>query len=169
MERAATQWGFSWNDCGNGFLARGYLGSVDLALWVSSGWMNQTGSVLKEHVDRLCEIPQDLLVVHDDLDLAFGRVRIKRLGGSGGHRGVHSILTALYTDQFPRLKIGIGPSPHGQDPAGFVVSPFSPEELEYVDVLLSRAVSAMECIVTENLEFAMNRFHGRQRDISLED
>ncbi len=141
---------------------RGRVGSVEMILATPMAWMNQSGPVVRGLLERHGAAPQDLVVVHDDLDLALGRLRIKREGGTGGHNGLLSIISTLETDQFCRLKIGIGNPPTGVDPADYVLSPFLPEELTRVETILDRAVEALECQIAEGVEAAMNRFNVRE-------
>lgn len=124
-------------------------------------WMNQTGPVVKALLETLSLSPEALTVIHDDMDLELGRLRFKRFGGHGGHNGVLSIITVLGTDQFCRLKVGIGRPIAGEDPAEFVLSPFSSDEMVQVEPSLVRAVEALDCLLKEGLAAAMNRFHGR--------
>jgi PTH1 family peptidyl-tRNA hydrolase len=121
--------------------------------------MNQSGPAVKALLDALGLFPSDLIVIHDDLDLPLGRLRIKRRGGAGGHNGILSLLTVLETDEFPRLKFGVGRPMPGQDAAEYVLSPFSAEELVAVEAAMDRAVDALECLVMNGLDAAMNRFN----------
>jgi PTH1 family peptidyl-tRNA hydrolase len=95
------------------------------------------------------------------MDLPLGRLRIKRRGGPGGHNGLLSIITALGTDEFCRLKLGIGRPPFGVEAADYVLDPFLPEETLQVDQMLDQAVAALECLLTEGIAVAMNRFNIR--------
>jgi PTH1 family peptidyl-tRNA hydrolase len=100
-----------------------------------------------------------LLVVYDDLDLPPGQLRFKRMGGHGGHNGVRSIIEALGTDAFLRLKVGIGRPPLGYDPVEYVLEPFSPEEEAVIVPAVERARDAINVALTEGVNVAMNRFH----------
>jgi PTH1 family peptidyl-tRNA hydrolase len=121
--------------------------------------MNQSGAAVVDLLARLGCTPQDLVVVHDDLDMEPGRLRIKREGGAGGHNGLLSILTELNTDQFSRLKIGIGRPAPGVDPADYVLEPFTQDETAVIDGSVEQAVLALECLVVEGPDAAMNKFH----------
>ena len=100
----------------------------------------------------------DLLVIHDDLDLPLGRIRLRQEGGSGGHKGVLSIIGALGTESFPRLRIGIGRPVHG-DPRDYVLSDFAPDELLVVESIYSRATAAVESFIVHGIAAAMNTFN----------
>ena len=132
-------------------------------------WMNQTGPAVKALLEEWALTPQDLIVVHDDLDLDLGRLRIKSGGGAGGHNGILSILTALDTNEFCRLKIGIGRPAPGEEAAEYVLAPFTPEEAAVLDEVLGQAVQALESLVTEGVAAAMNRFNVRPRDTDMEE
>jgi len=93
----------------------------------------------------------------------LGRLRIKRDGGAGGHNGVLSILATLGTDQFSRLKIGIGRPAPGVDPADYVLEPFTQDETTAIDSAIDLAVDALACLVVEGPDAAMNRFHVREQ------
>ncbi len=122
-------------------------------------YMNRSGEAILELFDRYGSEPGSLVVVHDDLDLPFERLKIKRGGGPGGHRGVESIILALGTDEFPRVKMGIGRPEADQRPEDYVLSRFSPGEAERVPDFLGLAADALAYLVQEGLARAMNRFN----------
>jgi PTH1 family peptidyl-tRNA hydrolase len=101
--------------------------------------------------------PSDLLVVSDDIALDLGRLRIRREGGSGGHKGIESIIGALGTENFARLRIGVGRA--GEDWVGHVLGKFSREEKRVLEGIMDVAVSAVDEIVVNGLDAAMNRFN----------
>jgi PTH1 family peptidyl-tRNA hydrolase len=101
--------------------------------------------------------PEQLLVVYDDLDLPFGTLRMRPEGGSGGHKGMRSVIEQLGGQNFPRLRVGIGRPPGRMDPAAYVLRDFSDEEQELLDDLWGRAVVAIETWLAEGVEMAMNR------------
>lgn len=160
--RAAERWSLKWRLSGDARWGRTRVGDVEALLVVDLAWMNQSGPAVKALLGQTGSSRVDLIVVHDDLDLPLGRIRIKQRGGAGGHRGVESILTSIASDEFCRLKVGIGSSPPEQDPADYVLSPFSPDELKVLDPTLERCVSALETLMTEGLGAAMNRFNVRE-------
>ena len=156
---AATRWRVVLTPLGDALRGSGSLGPVEVTLAAPVAWMNQSGPVVKALLAELALTPGDLLVVHDDLDLEVGRLRIKRDGGSGGHKGILSVITALGTNQFCRLKIGIGrPSP-GTDAAEYVLSTFFPDETPLLQASLERAPLALECLLLDGLDAAMTRFN----------
>ena len=161
LELAAARWSVNLGPAGRARSGKGRVGPVEVRLAAPLTWMNETGPAVKALLDEWTLPPRDLVVIHDDLDLELGRLRIKRNGGSGGHNGLLSILTALETDEFCRLKVGIGRPAPGEDPAEFVLSPFPHEEAPHIEASLERAVAALECLVAEGVESAMNRFNVR--------
>ena len=101
----------------------------------------------------------DLLVLADDLNLPLGAVRLRPAGSSGGHNGLASLIEALAGDQFPRLRMGIGPRPTGVDARDFVLSPFGDAEWDAVEEMTDRAAEAVLCWMKDGMEEAMSRFN----------
>jgi len=101
----------------------------------------------------------ELVVVHDDLDLGFGVVRLKQGGGEGGHNGLRSISTSLGTKDYLRVRFGIGRPPGRQDPADFVLKRFSATERKDLDFAVDLAADATEALLADGLETTQNRFH----------
>jgi PTH1 family peptidyl-tRNA hydrolase len=122
-------------------------------------YMNRSGSAVLELLRETGAEPSDLLVVHDELDLDLGRLRLKSKGGHGGHRGVQSIIASLQTHQFYRLRIGIGRPPAHQAADKFVLSVFLPDERSIIQEMIKRSVTALDCFIKEGPEATMNRFH----------
>ncbi len=121
-------------------------------------FMNRSGVAVEISIQQLAVVPTDVLVVYDCLDLPFGRLRIRRQGGSGGHRGLESVLHSLQTDNVPRLRVGIG-RPQGET-VDYVLSGWSNEELESLSLVVDAAADAvLECI-DSSLEAAMNQYNG---------
>ena len=165
IERASAQWSISLKSAGSTRLGTGRIGPVDkpvdIALAIPLTWMNQSGTAVVELLARLGCAPQDLTVVHDDLDMEPGRLRLKRSGGAGGHNGVSSIMAELGTDQFVRLKIGIGRPAPGADSADYVLEPFTKDDATVIETGVDQAVQALECALVEGVDVAMNKFHVR--------
>jgi PTH1 family peptidyl-tRNA hydrolase len=122
-------------------------------------YMNVSGGPVAGLV-RYFGVPvDDLVVVHDDLDLGFGVIRLKRGGGEGGHNGLRSISTSLGTRDYLRVRFGIGRPPGRQDPADYVLKRFSGTERKELDVAVDLAADATEALLADGLEPAQNRFH----------
>jgi len=123
-------------------------------------FMNNSGQAVGALV-RFYKIPIDhLLVVHDDLDLPFGTLRLRPRGGAGGQRGMGSIMAKLNTQDFARLRVGIGRPPGRMDPSDYVLYDFDPPEEEMLPELLSSAVDAIRMFLQDGIERAMNEFNG---------
>lgn len=120
------------------------LDGRDLLLAVPNSYVNESGRVVKSILSYFKSAIADLLVVHDDIDLAFGRLRIQEDGGSGGHNGIRSIEASLGTREFWRLKMGVGRPPGNQDPAEFVLRKFSKADRAEADLLVQDAVDVVE-------------------------
>jgi PTH1 family peptidyl-tRNA hydrolase len=163
IERASAQWSIPLKTVGSARMGTGRVGPsdrpVEVALAIPLTWMNQSGMAVVELLARLGCAPQDLTVVHDDLDMDPGRLRLKRSGGAGGHNGVSSIIAELNTDQFGRLKLGIGRSAPGMDAADYVLEPFTQDETAVIDSSVEQAVLALECLMVEGIDAAMNKFN----------
>lgn len=102
----------------------------------------------------------DLIVIYDDMDLPFGRVRIREKGSAGGHKGVQSIIANLGTQEFPRIRVGIDRPPgEGEHVISYVLSDFSREEQKVVDEVKEKVAEAVEVILTQGIAAAMNRFN----------
>ncbi|MFC8045599.1 aminoacyl-tRNA hydrolase [Nocardia sp. NPDC057353] len=103
--------------------------------------------------------PTEVVVVHDELDLPFGTIRVKRGGGEGGHNGLRSISAALTTKEYLRVRVGIGRPPGRQDPADFVLKPFAAPERKEIPVIVEQAADAVELLLRVGLEAAQNQLH----------
>jgi PTH1 family peptidyl-tRNA hydrolase len=125
-------------------------------------FMNLSGDSVSEIVN-FYKIPlENVIIVHDELDLPFGRLQIKVKGGDGGHNGVLSVIEKLGTDEFTRVRFGVGRSPvAGMDPAAWVLQKFSKEEQERLPEFLNATIDAIEAIVFEGTTKAMNTFNKR--------
>lgn len=161
LVQAADRWGIALAQQGDRFQGRGEVGGQPVLLVLPLTWMNQTGSVVRAVLQDLNLASPDLIVVHDDLDLPLGAIKIKTRGGAGGHNGLRSVLSCLGTEEFSRVKVGIGHPPENEDPARYVLLPFPAEEWGQVVPTLQKAVDALECLIVEGPAVAMNRFHVR--------
>ena len=163
IERAAARWSIRLAKRSMAHRGSGRLGSELLELAGTLDWMNITGPPLKGLLREYSLTADDLILVHDDLDLVPGRLRIKQAGGHGGHNGIKSIIDAIGTPQFVRVKIGIGRPAPRQDSADYVLGPFTKEEVEIVSPCLDRAVDALECLIHRGTAVAMNQFNVREK------
>lgn len=130
-----------------------------IPLFRPTGYMNTSGVSVASEVRRRGLSPGDLVVVCDDFSLPLGRLRLREKGSAGGHNGLASILDCLGTTAVPRLRVGIGPVPRGQDPADFVLKPFLKSERALALTMVQTAAEALRVIAAEGWEAAMNRFN----------
>ena len=138
------------------------IGAEQALLCKPMEFMNLSGQALVRVANFWKVDPAHTVVVHDDLDLPFGRLKVVAGGGHGGHNGLRSIIAEWGTSDFARVRVGIGrPVSADHDAADFVLSPFKPVERKDLPDITSRAAEAIESIVTAGVTVAMNRFNGR--------
>lgn len=121
--------------------------------------MNQSGKSVKACADYYDLHMERILIVHDDLDLPVGKIKVVSNGGSGGHKGVSSIIEYLGSTKFPRIKIGIGRPHYGEKPEDYVLAPFYVAQREIMERVFKVAVSACRLFVLEGVESAMNHIN----------
>lgn len=140
--------------------ARTAVGEETVLLAKPETYMNLSGLAVRELVEEYEVAPeQDLIVIYDELDLPFGALRIRPRGGTAGHNGMESIVGALGTDQFLRVRLGIAPDHKVGDGAGYVLSQFRRSQYKALDQILDTAAEAVEMILREGAAAAMNRFN----------
>jgi PTH1 family peptidyl-tRNA hydrolase len=122
-------------------------------------FMNESGRQVGPLAKFYSVPPADMIVIHDDLDLEFGRVRLKIGGGEAGHNGLRSVASALGTKDFQRVRIGIGRPPGRKDPAAFVLENFAANERPEIPAICEQAADATELLIELGLEPAQNRVH----------
>ena len=144
----------------------GKIDSQEVVLAKPMTFMNRSGEAVRRIVDFFKVGMEDLIVVHDDLDLPFGRLRFKRRGGDGGHQGVRSIIEAMGGNTFLRLKVGIGRPPRGMEVAEYVLCNFDEVQQPHLSEISSRASEALVVMLLEGLEVAMKRYHHSPFSIS---
>ena len=137
----------------------GWIHSQQVILAQPLTFMNRSGEAVKKAIDYFYLGIGDLVVVHDDLDLPFGRLRFKQRGGDGGHQGVRSIIETMGGKNFLRLRVGIGRPPQGMDPAEYVLEAFNKIEQSRLEQILFQAAESLKVMLLEGLEKAMNQFH----------
>jgi PTH1 family peptidyl-tRNA hydrolase len=137
----------------------GRLGGASVVLAKPRTYMNESGRQVAPLAKFYSVPPSDIIVIHDELDLEFGRIRLKLGGGEGGHNGVRSVAAALGTKDFLRVRIGIGRPPGRKDPAAFVLENFTTTERPEVGAICEQAADAAELLIELGLEPAQNRVH----------
>ena len=134
-------------------------GGTPAVLAVPTSYMNVSGPPVRE-IATFYKVPAErVLVVHDELDIDFGRVRLKRGGGEGGHNGLRSVTASLGTKDYLRVRVGIGRPPGRLDPADFVLRDFTAAEQPEIAVTVALAAGAVELLVSDGLLAAQQRFH----------
>ncbi|MDY6054816.1 aminoacyl-tRNA hydrolase [Micrococcus sp.] len=153
--------GFTRHKSGGAVVAPGRLGvgGPRVVLAMSTGYMNVSGRPVGA-LARFYDVGvEDLVVVHDELDIPFDTLRLKRGGGEGGHNGLKSISASMGSKDYARVRVGIGRPPGRMDVADFVLRPFTKDEQQTLPLHVDRAADAVEALVSEGLEAAQQRFH----------
>ena len=140
-------------------VGRGRIGGEDVLLAKPQTFMNESGRSVGAILRYTYAKPADLIVLHDELDLPLGTVRVKAGGGHGGHNGLRSLIEHLGSTDFVRVRIGVGRPAPGQDAADYVLSPFLAGEREAAAAAFSRAADAAKAVITDGLTKAMNEFN----------
>ncbi len=145
------------------FYGKGVLGGQKVILAKPQTFMNNSGESLKAFVSYYKLDPSsDILVLYDDISLDVGRIRIRKKGSAGGHNGIKSIIAHLNTQDFYRIKIGIGEKPPRMDLADYVLGHFDGEDRAVLDETLSEVADAIERIVAGDIDGTMNDYNGRK-------
>ena len=139
--------------------ARGRIGGEDCLLVKPQTFMNDSGEAVARLLMYYRLQPADVLLIYDDLALDLGVMRLRRGGSDGGHKGVRSVIHYLDTDQVARLRLGIGRGPEGHSSIDYVLSSFARSERERAEEMVDKAADAVECVLREGLEAAMNRYN----------
>ncbi len=136
-------------------------GGARVLLMKPTTYMNLSGEAVREACQFYKLPPERVLVVCDDISLPLGKLRLRRSGSAGGHIGLRSIIGQLHSDQFPRLKIGVGQKPHPDyDLADWVLSRFSAEDQKVIDAAAERALDAIACVFSQGIDRAMSQYNG---------
>lgn len=136
-------------------------GGCRVLLMKPTTYMNLSGEAVREACQFYKISPERVLVVSDDVSLPVGKLRLRRSGTAGGHNGLRSIIGQLHSDQFPRLKIGVGQKPHPDyDMADWVLGKFSKEDRKTIDAAIERALDAIECVFSQGMDKAMSQYNG---------
>lgn len=136
------------------------VGSEKVFLVKPQTYMNLSGESIREFSAFYKIPPEHIIIIHDDISLAAGRVRVRKKGSAGGHNGLKSIIYQLHSDEFPRIKIGVGAPEHADcELADYVLGRFRREEIPVLEESIIRAVKAAEVIIRDGAEQAMNRYN----------
>ena len=140
------------------------LGECKLRLLKPHTYMNRSGEAIRAALDWYKLAPQAVLPIYDDMDLSVGHLRLRPAGSAGSHNGMKSAIAHLGTQQFPRLRLGIGSPSPGQDSVAYVLGRFSPQEIPRMRQVLDRTVALVELALERGLEPAMSRYNGPVAD-----
>jgi PTH1 family peptidyl-tRNA hydrolase len=161
VERLAERWGARFRKVR--FLqaeaAEGKLGGETVWLLRPLSFMNVSGPPVASFVRKRRIEPGRMVVCHDEIDLPLGTLRIKRGGSTAGHNGLRSLVSALGTDDFIRVRLGVGRPPGRKDPADHVLATFAKAEREEAALLVERAADAVESVIQDGLAVAQDRFN----------
>lgn len=150
---------FSSHKRSNSDVLQARLGTRPVVLGKPRSYMNESGGPVAGMARFFSVDPADIIVVHDELDVDLGHVRLKLGGGEGGHNGLRSISKSLSTKDYLRVRVGVGRPPGRMDPAAYVLKPFASAEREELAIVLEEAVDAVELLLKVGLEDAQNRVH----------
>jgi PTH1 family peptidyl-tRNA hydrolase len=140
-------------------LIEGRLAGAPVVLAKPRSFMNESGGPVVNAARFFKVAPEQVIVIHDDLDLPFGTLKLKRGGGDGGHNGLKSITSALGSKEYVRVRLGIGRPPGRQDPADYVLREFGAAERRDLPVDVDRAADAVEMVLRDGLEATQLRYH----------
>lgn len=146
-----------------GMYGKGMIEGEKVILLKPLTYMNLSGEAVRGLADYFKIDPEnELIVIYDDIDLEPGQIRVRKKGSAGGHNGIKDIIAKLGTQNFIRVRIGVGAKPKNWDLADHVLSRFTPGEKKLVDAAILRAASAVEKILTDGVDAAMNEYNRRQ-------
>ncbi|MDW3228387.1 MAG: aminoacyl-tRNA hydrolase [Acidobacteriota bacterium] len=153
----------SWTRSSNSKIIKTKKGSKGVILAQPLTFMNLSGLAVRDLMSHYKIKPDNLIVIYDDLDLDLGEIRVRAQGSPGTHKGMQSIIQAIGTQSFPRVRIGIGPKPDQQDASQYVLSEFCEEEKEKLGRVLEKTQRAVEMTIAGRLPAAMNVFNSRRK------
>ena len=141
-------------------IGKGYVGGQKVVLVKPQTYMNLSGESVRQVIDFYkVDGKSELIVISDDVSLDVGQIRIRKKGSAGGHNGLKNIILHLGHDEFQRVKMGVGEKPEGRDLADYVLGHFTKEEREIMDESAQRAADAVEVMITEGADAAMNLYN----------
>lgn len=143
-----------------GLSGKGMIGGEKVLLIKPQTYMNLSGECIRAAAEYYQTEPSHIIVLFDDVSLDVGKLRVRKKGSAGGHNGIKSIIAQLGTEDFPRLKFGVGGKPAHMDLADYVLGRFDREDEAAVEDGIERACGAVECMLTDGFDTAMNRFNG---------
>ena len=151
-----------WKDKFNAQIAEGRIGSEKVILVKPQTYMNNSGEAVGPLMRWYKLTPEDIIVAHDDMDIPAGTIRIRKKGSSGGHNGIKSLIAHVGSENFARVRLGIGRPLPGWTVVNHVLAPFPAEDKVEVDKAIKYLIPAIECIVTQSLDIAMNKYNPKK-------
>lgn len=145
-------------------VGRGVIDGQRVILAKPQTYMNLSGESIREIADFYKIGPENIIIIYDDISLEVGQLRIRKKGSAGGHNGIKNIISHLGTQEFPRIKVGIGNKPEGWDLADYVLSKYSKAEQEALEEAADGVVGAVKLMLADDIEAAMNRYNAKKRD-----
>ena len=147
------------------FCGRGVIEGQKVLLVKPQTFMNLSGESLRSVLDYYKVLPEELIVIYDDISLPPGQLRIRLKGSAGGHNGIKNIIGHLGTQEFPRIKVGVGEKPPRMDLKDYVLSRFSKGEQELMDEAFQEAAQAVVMMLGEGADRAMNHFNTKKKEV----
>jgi PTH1 family peptidyl-tRNA hydrolase len=161
VDALAARHGIEWKEMRlKGVLGKGRIGDQVVWLCKPQTWMNLSGDCVGPLAGFFKMTPEEIVVIHDDLDLPFGAVRAKSGGGHGGHNGLRDLVKKLPSADFGRVRVGVGRPDGLMDPAAWVLARWTPDQGRLVPAVVDRAADVVEDVVSRGVEEAMNRWNG---------
>lgn len=158
LDRLTESLGLSFREKTDYRACNGSISGHKVVLMEPLTFMNRSGSPVKKVFSKNAVLPENIIVIHDDLDLETGKLKIRKRGSSGGHKGIESVIQNLGTQDFVRVRIGIGREPLVPT-EDYVLSRFRKDEIPLIKDAVSRAVEAIVCLVADGPDRAMNKFN----------
>lgn len=153
----------SWKEKENGLIAEARIGAEKVLLVKPQTYMNNSGQCLGPLMSWYKLSPEDLFVAHDDMDIPTGAIRIRKKGSAGGHNGIKSTIAHVGDECFPRIRIGVGRPLPGWSVVNHVLAAFPAEDLPKIKEAIEYLLPAVECMVTEGVDIAMNKFNPKKQ------
>lgn len=151
-----------WKDKFNAQIAEGRIGTEKILLVKPQTYMNNSGEAVGPLMRWYKVTPEDIIVAHDDMDIPAGTIRIRKKGSSGGHNGIKSLIAHLGSENFPRVRLGVGRPLPGWIVVNHVLAPFPQEDKTAVDEAIKYLIPAVECIVNDSVDMAMNKYNPKK-------
>lgn len=145
-------------------VGRGMIDGMRVILAKPQTYMNLSGESIREITDFYKIEPENIIIIYDDISLDVGQLRIRKKGSAGGHNGVKNIIAHLGTQEFPRIKVGIGNKPEGWDLADYVLSKYTKAEQEALEEASEGVIGAVKLMLMDDIEAAMNKYNAKKRD-----